>query len=82
MGRADGSFDHPRSALNLRLALAAFGFVTCTALAVGLFWAGLRVGAIAATVVAAIAMVNLAVVQYRRVQRRRGEPGAHDSLFE
>jgi uncharacterized membrane protein YqjE len=82
MGRADGSFDHPRSALNLRLALAAFGFVACTALAIGLFWVGLRVAAIAATVVAATAVVNLAVVQYRRVQRHRREPGAHHSLFE
>lgn len=71
MSRDDGSFDHPRSALGLRLALALFGVVTCTALAVGLFWAGFRAGGWVATAVAVIAAGNAAVVQYRRVQRRR-----------
>jgi len=72
----------PRSALNLRLVLAAFGLVSCTALAIGLFWAGFRVAAWLAVAVALVAAVNLAVVQYRRVQRRRREPGEHQSLFE
>jgi uncharacterized membrane protein YqjE len=72
----------PRSALNLRLVLAAFGFITCAALATGLFWAGLRLGALLAAAVALVAAVNVAVVQYRRVQRHRREPGEHHSLFE
>jgi uncharacterized membrane protein YqjE len=70
MSRGDGSFDHPRSALDLRLVLALFGVVTCTALAIGLFWAGFRAGGWVAVAVAAVAVVNAAVVQYRRVQRR------------
>jgi len=82
VGRTDGSFDHPHSALNLRLALAAFGFVACAALAVWLFWAGLRIAGLAAAVVAAVALANAAVVQTRRVRRRRAEPDAHHSLFE
>jgi len=65
------SDDRPRSALELRLVLAAFGFVAFTALAAGLFWAGLRVGGwVAAALAAVVAVVNMAVVQYRRVQRR------------
>jgi len=64
------SDDRPRSALELRLVLAAFGFVTFTALSVGLFWAGLRVGGWVAAALAVVAVVNMAVVQYRRVQRR------------
>jgi Flp pilus assembly protein TadB len=70
MTRDDGSFDHPRSALTLRLVLALFGVVAFTALAVGLFWAGFRAGGWLAAAVAVVAMVNVAVVQYRRVQRR------------
>jgi hypothetical protein len=70
MPRDEGTFEHPRSALELRLVLAAFGFVTFTALAVGLFWAGFPAGGWVAVALAAIAAVNMAVVQYRRVQRR------------
>ena len=80
--RPDGSFDHPRSALNLRLALAIFGFVAGAALAVGLFWVGLRMAALVAAAVAVIALVNAGVVQYRRVRRRDEEPGTHHTLFE
>jgi hypothetical protein len=70
MPRDEGSFEHPRSALELRLVLAAFGVVTFTALAVGLFWAGFPVGGWVAAALALVAAVNTAVVQYRRVQRR------------
>jgi Family of unknown function (DUF6343) len=71
-----------RSALNLRLALAIFGFVALTALALGLVWAGETGYAIVTGVIAAIAAVNVAVVQRRRIQRRREEPGVRHSLFE
>ena len=37
--------DQPRSALNLRLALAAVGLVAFAALAVALFWVGFPVAA-------------------------------------
>jgi Flp pilus assembly protein TadB len=83
MQRRNGSFNHPYSALNLRLALATFGLVTCTALAVGLLWAGFRVLGVVAAVIAATAAVDLVVIQRRRAQRRRREqPGTRHSLFE
>jgi Flp pilus assembly protein TadB len=77
-----GTVGHPYSALNLRLALAIFGLVSCTALAVGLAWAGHPVPAMITAAIALTAVVDLIVVQRRRVQRRRREPGAHHSLFE
>jgi len=77
-----GPQDRPRSALNLRLALAGAGFVGCAALAVGLFWAGFPALGWVAAAVALVAAVNMIFVQYRRVQRHRREPGQHDSLFE
>jgi Flp pilus assembly protein TadB len=77
-----GTVGHPYSALNLRLALAVFGLVSCTALAVGLAWAGYPVLAVLAAAIALTAVVDLIVVQRRRIQRHRQEPGAHHSLFE
>jgi Flp pilus assembly protein TadB len=77
-----GTVGHPYSALNLRLALAIFGLVSCTALAVGLGWAGYPVLAVIAAAIAVTAVVDLIVVQRRRIQRHRREPGAHHSLFE
>jgi hypothetical protein len=71
-----------RSALNLRLALAIFGLVAFAALTVGLLWAGQPAYAVITGVSTAIAAVNIAVVQRRRVQRRRDEPGVGHSLFE
>jgi len=84
MGRkpARGTVGHPYSALNLRLALAVFGLVSMTALTVVLIWLGYPGFAIATGAIAAVAAVNAAVVQRRRVQRRRREPGANHSLFE
>ena len=70
MPRDDGSFEHPRSALELRLVLAAFGFVVFVALAIGFFWAGFPAGGWVAVALAVVAAVNVAVVQYRRIQRR------------
>jgi CHASE2 domain-containing sensor protein len=72
----------PRSALNLRLVLAVAGVVGWTALAVGMFWAGIPVVGWLAVAVALLAVVNVVIVQYRRMQRHRREPGAHHSLFE
>jgi FtsH-binding integral membrane protein len=77
-----GTVGHPYSALNLRLALAIFGLVFFTGCAVALFWLGLTALAWVATAIALIAVVNIIVVQRRRIQRARREPGEHHSLFE
>ena len=77
-----GTVGHPYSALNLRLALAVFGLLAFTALAVGLWLVGFRPLAVFAAVGAATAVVDIVVVQRRRIRRRRAEPGAHHSLFE
>ena len=80
--RADGTIDHPYSALNLRLLLALFGVVSMFAIAM-LAWSwGIRPVAAVALVMAGVAAVNAAVVQRRRVERRRRERGADHSLFE
>jgi uncharacterized membrane protein YqjE len=73
---------HPYSALNLRLALALFGVVSMVGLTVAFIWFDRRGFAIVTAVIAVIAAVNVAVVQRRRVQRRRREHGAKHSLFE
>ena len=78
---ARGTVGHPYSALNLRLVLAAFGFVSCAVLAVVLWWAGMRPWAVALGVLAVVALVDLVVVQIRRRRRREADPGRH-SLFE
>jgi hypothetical protein len=77
-----GTVGHPYSALNLRLALAIFGLVAFTALSVAGFWLDLPVLGILAAAVALGAVVNIVVVQRRRVQRARREPGVRHSLFE
>lgn len=72
----------PRSALNLRLALAGFGFLLCGALAAGWFAIGEIVPGALLAAVAAIALVNLIVVQWRRTKRRRREHGRRHSIFD
>jgi len=77
-----GTVGHPYSALNLRLALAIFGVVFFAGLAVALFWLDLAPLAWISTAIALVAIVNVIVVQRRRAQRERREPGQHQSLFE
>jgi hypothetical protein len=76
-----GTVGHPYSALNLRLVLASFGFVVCTVLAVLLFRIDRQAPAIVAAVFAAVALVDVVVVQMRRRARRHADNGGH-SLFE
>jgi membrane protein implicated in regulation of membrane protease activity len=74
-----------RSALNLRLVLAGFGAVVCLLLGVLALDAFGVVPAVALFALAAVALVDLAVVQRRRAARGRAHAGAdhrHDSLFE
>jgi uncharacterized membrane protein YqjE len=78
---ARGTVGHPYSALNLRLVLAGFGLVACGVLAGVLFWRDLPAAGVATAVLAAIALVDLVVIQRRRRQRRRTDPRDH-SLFE
>jgi Flp pilus assembly protein TadB len=77
--RARGTVERPYSALGLRLALAIFGLVICTAAAVLLFHVGLTVFGWAAVVLAAIAVPDMAVIVTRmrrgRQQSRTGPPG-------
>ena len=89
MSLASARGGHPRamarSALNLRLVLAAFGAVVCLVLGV-LALDVLGVGAaVVLFALAAAAVVDLVVVQRRRSARARAHVGAdhrHDSLFE
>ena len=78
---ARGTAGHPYSALNLRLVLAGFGLVSCAVLAGVLLWKGVLPAAVIAGVFAVAALVDLVVIQLRRRQRRRVDPGRH-SLFE
>ncbi|MFF5233098.1 DUF6343 family protein [Dactylosporangium sp. NPDC000521] len=75
--RRRGTVGHPYSPLNLRLVLATFGLVTSIAFAVLLFRAHLPLPAWAFVFLAAVAAVDLVVVQ-----RRRRARGGHHSLFE
>lgn len=77
-----GTVDEPFSALNLRLVLAAFGFVVCTLLAVWLFHAGWTVPGWLLLAWALVALIDLVIVQLRRRARRRTEGGGDHSLFE
>ncbi|MDT4993816.1 MAG: hypothetical protein QOH97_3708 [Actinoplanes sp.] len=78
-----GTVDEPYSALNLRLILALFGFVVCTALAVLLWHAGWTVPGWLLAAWAVVAAVDAVVVQLRRRARHRAEGAAEDhSLFE
>ena len=75
-----GTHENPRSALNLRLVLATFGLVSCTALAVVTFWVGIPALGVALVILAVVAAVDLVVVGRRVIRRRRR--GERHSLFE
>jgi hypothetical protein len=77
-----GTVDQPYSPLNLRLALAAFGFVVCTVLSVLMFRAGWTVPAWLLAAWAVAAVVDMVVIQFRRRARRRAEGGQDHSMFE
>ncbi len=77
-----GTVEEPYSPLNLRLILAAFGFVVCTVLAVLLFRSGWTVPAWLLLAWALVAVVDMVVVQLRRRARKRAESGQGHSLFE
>jgi uncharacterized membrane protein len=76
-----GTVGHPYSALNLRLALAAFGLVTSVLFAVLLFRVAIPVFGWVFVGLAVIAGVDLVVVQLRRRARRRTDGSSH-SMFE
>ena len=80
--RARGTVGHANSALNLRLALALFGVVVMTVLAVFAFAADLAWLGVVCAILAVVAVVDLVVIQRRRAARRREEPGVRHSLFE
>ena len=69
--RADGTVEHPYSALRLRLGLALFGLVVCVVGAVLLWNVGAVPVAIALIVLAAIALVDAIVVILRLRRARR-----------
>ena len=78
-----GTVDEPYSPLNLRLILAAFGFVICTVLSILLFRAGWAVPGWLLAVWALVALVDIVVIQLRRRARKRAEGGHDDhSVFE
>jgi hypothetical protein len=76
-----GTLDQPYSPLNLRLVLAAFGFVVCTVLSVLSFRAGWTVAGWLLAAWAVVAVIDMIVVQFRRRARKRAGDGNH-SLFE
>ena len=89
MSRASARSGHAvvmaRSALNLRLVLAAFGAVVCLVLGVLALDVFGVLPALVLFALAAVAVVDLVVVQRRRSARARAHAGAdhrHDSLFE
>jgi hypothetical protein len=77
-----GTVGRPYSPLNLRLVLAAFGFVVCAGLAVLLWRTGWTVPAWLLAAWAVVALVDMVVVQLRRRARRRAEGDRNHSLFE
>jgi hypothetical protein len=77
-----GTAGEPYSALNLRLVLAAFGFVVCTVLAVWLWRTGRTVPGWILAGWALVAVIDMIVVQLRRRARRRQEGHGGHSLFE
>jgi hypothetical protein len=78
-----GTVDEPYSPLNLRLILAAFGFVVCTVLGIWLFTIDQILPGWLLLAWAAIAVIDMIVVQKRRRARRRREGDGKDhSLFE
>lgn len=73
MTNLSGTSPGPRSALTLRLVLAAFGLVVCAGAAVIFAYAGLPVALVVIAALAAlVAAVDLVVVIRRKVH---GEPG-------
>ncbi|MEO3780030.1 DUF6343 family protein [Micromonospora sp. B11E3] len=80
--RRRGTVGHAYSALNLRLVLATFGLVTMVIFAVLAFWAGVAWLGVLCAILAAVAVVDLVVIQRRRAARHREQPGARHSLFE
>jgi hypothetical protein len=76
-----GTLDQPYSPLNLRLVLAAFGFVICTVLSVLSFRADWTVAGWLLAAWALVAVIDIIVVQLRRRARKRAD-GDHHSLFE
>jgi membrane protein YdbS with pleckstrin-like domain len=79
--RARGTVGHPYSALNLRLVLASFGLVSCAVLAGLMFSRHYWVAGAILAVLAAVAVVDLVIIQLRRRARRRTDAQRH-SLFE
>jgi membrane protein implicated in regulation of membrane protease activity len=80
---ARGTVGHAYSALNLRLVLALFGLVFSVVFGVFVLIAGYPVPAVILFVLAAVAVVDLVVIQRRRVARHREEPpGTRHSVFE
>ena len=77
-----GTVGEPYSALNLRLVLAAVGFVICTVLAIWLWRGGWTVPGWILAAWALVAVLDMVVVQLRRRARRRAEGGRRHSLFE
>jgi len=75
--RGRGTPDRPYSALDLRLALAAFGLVMSVVLAVLMFRAANLVLGWAFVLLGAVAAVDLVVVQLRRSARRRDREHRH-----
>ena len=77
-----GDVGSPYSALNLRLILAAFGLVICSALAVLLWLMDFPVAGWILAAWAVVALIDLIVVQLRRRARRRAEGDGDHSAFE
>ena len=76
-----GTVGHPDSALNLRLAFAAFGLVTCALFATLLFLGAFDIAGWFFVALAGAAAVDMVVVGLRRRARRRADRDEH-SLFE
>ncbi|WP_430787465.1 hypothetical protein [Actinoplanes sp. G11-F43] len=77
-----GTIEEPYSPLNLRLVLAAFGFVVCTVLSVLLFRAGWTVPGWLLAAWALAAVIDIVVIQIRRRARKRTTGDRDHSLFE
>ena len=77
-----GTVGEPYSPLNLRLVLAVFGFALCTGLALLLWRWDRPVPAWILAAWAAVAVIDIVVVQFRRRARARADGGRKHSLFE
>lgn len=73
---------HAYSALNLRMAFAWFGLVSCAVLAFVSFRLDAPVLGWLLVALVVVAVVDLVVIQLRRRARHREEPGTRRSLFE